>query len=163
MGEDPSTFSSFDPQAAAADLDAAITEGLAVFAHIDERRSGRQVRPGGWSVREIVGHLVDSACNNHRRFVVGQTPGLEKFDGYEQDVWVARQRYADASWNDLVTLWAAYNRHLRHVMRHTSREGAAMSATEPSGSGRVSVGFLMHDYVRHLRHHVAQVRAIAEA
>jgi len=162
MGGEPPTSLSYDPQAAAADLDAAIADGLAIFAQIDVVRSGRQVRPGGWCVREIVGHLVDSACNNHRRFVVGQTPGLEKFDGYEQDVWVSRQCYADASWDDLVAIWAAYNRHLHHVMRHTSLEGAAMSATAPSGSGTVSVGFLMHDYVRHLRHHLAQIQALAD-
>jgi hypothetical protein len=151
------------PQSSAADLQTAIADGLALFSRIDEERSRRRLRPDGWCVREIVGHLVDSACNNHRRFVIGQTPGLAQFDGYEQDLWVSRQRYADESWADLVALWVAYNRHLRHVMEHTTPEAAATSAMAPSGSGRVTVAFLMHDYVRHVRHHLEQVRTATAA
>ncbi len=153
---------SYDPAAIAADLRAAVTDALGLFAGIDEDLSRLKPRPDAWCAREIVGHLIDSASNNHRRFVIGQLPGLARFDGYEQDLWVSRQHYADESWAELVGLWAAYNRHLMHVMRHTTAAAAANSAIAPNGSEAVSVGFLMHDYVRHLRHHVEQVRGVAE-
>ena len=68
----------------AADLHAALTEGLALFAGVDEALSAERPQPGAWCAREIIGHLIDSACNNHRRWIVGQTPGRSKFDGYEQ-------------------------------------------------------------------------------
>ena len=151
---------SYDPAAIAADLHAALAEGLALFAGIDEALSRERPSAGGWCAREAVGHLIDSACNNHRRFILGQTPGLAKFDGYDGDAWVARQRYVDETWADIVALWAAYNRHLRHVIAGTPAEHLAMSATSPDGNETVSVGFLMQDYVAHIRHHFDQVRRI---
>jgi hypothetical protein len=52
--------------------------------------------PDRWSKKEILGHLIDSAANNHQRFVRAQgTPRLE-FPGYEQEFWVATQAYASA-------------------------------------------------------------------
>ncbi len=152
--------SSYDPAVIAADLHAALAEGLVVFVGIDEELSRVRPKPDGWCAREIVGHLIDSACNNHRRWIVGQTPGLAKFDGYEQNVWVSRQQYAEESWADVVALWAAYNRHLRHVISRTPSEHMLMAATSADGSDQVTVGFLMHDYVGHIRHHLEQVRAI---
>ena len=152
--------SSYDPAAIAADLHAALAEGLALFAGIDEALSRERAKPDGWCAREVVGHLIDSACNNHRRFILGQTPGLAKFDGYDGDVWVARQRYIDESWADIVALWAAYNRHLRHVIARTPADHLSMSAMSPDGDGPVSIGFLMQDYVGHIRHHLEQVRRL---
>jgi len=127
---------------------------------VGEALSRERPKADGWCAREVVGHLIDSACNNHRRFILGQTPGLAKFDGYDGDVWVTRQRYVDESWADIVSLWAAYNRHLRHVIARTPAEHLRMSAIDPDGSGLVTVGFLMQDYVGHIRHHLEQVRKV---
>ena len=151
---------SYDPATIAADLHAALTEGLGLFAGVDDALSGVRSKPDGWCAREIVGHLIDSACNNHRRWVIGQTPGLAKFDGYEQNDWVSRQRYAHEPWGDLVALWAAYNRHLRYVISNTPADHLRMSATAPDGDGAVTLGFLMQDYVGHIRHHLEQVRGV---
>jgi hypothetical protein len=152
--------SSYNPSAIAADLHAALTEGLALFVGIDEALSRERAKPDGWCAREVVGHLIDSACNNHRRFILGQTPGLPKFDGYDGDAWVARQHYVDESWADIVAFWTAYNRHLRHVIARTPAEHLLMSAVDPDGSGQVTIGFLMEDYVGHIRHHLEQVRRL---
>lgn len=129
-----------------------------MFQQADETRTAQRPQPGKWCAREIVGHLIDSACNNHRRFIVGQSQETTKFDGYEQNEWVARQRYDQVPWRDLVALWTAYNRHLAHVMTCTSEDAASRSATAPDGEGSVTVAFLMEDYVSHLRHHLDEVR-----
>jgi hypothetical protein len=151
---------SYDPAVIAADLQAAVTEGLMLFAGVDEALSRERPTPGAWCAREVVGHLIDSACNNHRRWIVGQTPGLVRFDGYEQNEWVSRQHYAEESWADIVALWSSYNRHLRHVIARTPAEHMLMSATAPEGSEAVTLGFLMQDYVGHIRHHLEQVRRV---
>jgi hypothetical protein len=151
----------YDPAAIAADLHAALAEGLVLFAGVDEALSAERPRPGAWCAREIVGHLIDSACNNHRRWIVGQSPGLAKFDGYEQNDWVSRNGYADESWSSLVALWSAYNVHLRHVVSRTPAAHLAMSAMGPDGDGPVTLGFLMQDYVGHIRHHLKQVRELS--
>lgn len=150
------------PHLTAAGLDTAVDAALRWLAVIDEASSQEPLRPGGWCARETLGHLIDSACNNHRRFVIGQPPGVPRFDGYEQDDWVGRQAYRQESWQGLVALWTAYNRHLAHVMRTTSDDAAAGTALAPDGSGPITVGFLMGDYVRHLLHHVGQLQAFVE-
>jgi len=146
-----------------ADLHGAISEGLRLFQQVDETRTTRRSRPDGWCAREVLGHLIDSACNNHRRFVMGQSAATTCFDGYDQDEWVARQHYDKVPWRDLVALWSAYNRHLAHVIASTPDDAAARTAAAPDGSGPVSIAFLMEDYVRHLRHHLAQIRTLAAA
>jgi hypothetical protein len=147
------------PSAIAADLHAAIDAGLAMFRQIDETRTAERPAAGGWCAREILGHLVDSACNNHRRFIVGQNSGPLAFDGYDGDAWVARQRYADVPFRDIVALWSAYNRHLARVISCTPDDALTHRGTAPDGPGEVTLGFLMEDYVVHLRHHLDQLRA----
>jgi hypothetical protein len=147
----------------AADLRAAIGEGLQWFEQTDEARTTHRLAPDAWCAREVLGHLIDSACNNHRRFVVGQSPSTSQFDGYNQNEWVARQHYDAVPWRDLVALWTAYNRHLAHVIANTPDEAAARTALSPDGSSHVSVAFLMEDYVTHLRHHLVQIQKLLGA
>ena len=146
-----------------ADLHSAIGEGLQLFQQVDETRTTRRAKSGGWCAREVLGHLIDSACNNHRRFVVGQSADTLRFDGYNQDEWVSRQHYEEAPWRDLVALWGAYNRHLAHVIACTPDDVTARTALSPDGSAPVSLAFLMEDYVRHLRHHLVQIRTLSAA
>ena len=146
------------PVAIAADLDAAVREGLDLFRGVDEQRTQERPSPDAWCAREILGHLVDSACNNHRRFIVGQDPPPVVFQGYDQDAWIGRQRYAEVPFRDIASLWGAYNGHLAHVIRSTSSEVLAQSGEGPDGI--VTLGYLMEDYVTHLRHHLGQIRAL---
>lgn len=150
------------PRESAAALEAAIEGARGSFTQLSETSSQLPLRPGGWCARETIGHLIDSACNNHRRFIVGRSPDVTQFDGYAQDDWVERQHYRDESWQRLVALWTAYNLHLAHVMRHTSDESAECAALAPDGSARVTIRFLMEDYVTHLLHHVHQILAFAQ-
>jgi hypothetical protein len=125
---------------------AAITNDAA--AH----RSG----PDRWAPKEILGHLIDSAGNNHQRFVRGQlSPNLDS-PSYEQESWVAVQSYLDEPWPDLINLWLFFNRHLLHVMRH-AREDALETPIAIHGDAPVPLSFVMIDYVRHLEHHLGQI------
>jgi hypothetical protein len=67
--------------------------------------------PGKWSTKEVVGHLIDSAANNHQRFVRAQWTDDLLCPTYAQDEWVRTQRYQEAPWPDLVELFRTYNRH----------------------------------------------------
>ena len=134
---------------------------------IDELSSSSRPAPGKWSPREIIGHLIDSASNNHQRFV--RTRGREDLvvDGYEQDAWVASQRYQQAPWVELVVLWLMYNRQLARVMAATPAADRARSRAVHNLDERafravprdraVSLDYFMSDYVDHLEHHLAQV------
>jgi DinB family protein len=150
------------PAAIAADLHAAIRSGLDLFQHIEEARTSHRPQEGGWCAREVLGHLIDSACNNHRRFVIGRGSPPLVFHGYNQDEWVERQCYAQVPFRDIVALWAAYNRHLAHVIANTPPDALANTGDGPDGDV-VSLGFLMEDYVTHLRHHLEQLRSLLTA
>jgi DinB superfamily len=110
---------------------------------------------GKWSPKEILGHLIDSACNNHRRMVKMQIQSGLSFDGYEQDAWVSLQSYQQRSWIDIVNLWQAYNLHLGHVITQISPE--ALANTGLFGEQIVTLEFLANDYIAHLEHHLAQI------
>jgi hypothetical protein len=141
----------------AAQLRTEVDAAVPFFLAVDESRTTVPVRAGGWCARQILGHLIDSACNNHRRFVMAQSADFTKFDGYEQDAWVDRQRYDTVAWRDLVALWAAYNRHLAHVMTRIPDEAATRSAASPDGGRQITLSFVVEDYVVHLRHHLDQI------
>jgi hypothetical protein len=148
------------PAQTAARLHDAIGEGLQLFQAVDDTRTTRRPPSGGWCARQVLGHLIDSACNNHRRFVLGQSADFTRYDGYNQDHWVDRQHYDKVAWRDLVTLWTAYNRHLAHVIACLPEAAASRHALAPDGDRPVTLAFLMDDYVTHLQHHVEQIRAL---
>jgi hypothetical protein len=145
----------------------AVGRAAPALLRIDDRMSSARPAPGKWSPREIIGHLIDSASNNHQRFVRMSARADLVVDGYEQDHWVASQRYQESPWPELVVLWLTYNRHLARVMTATPAADRARSrpvhnlderAFRPVARDRaVTLDYFMHDYVDHLQHHLAQV------
>src|SRR5438105_11457946 len=99
---------------------------------VDEAESRRPKGTDKWSARQIIGHLIDSAANNHARFVLAQLKDDLLFPGYEQNAWVRIQQYQRASWLQLVDLWRAYNLHLLHVMSCVPKEKLANLCTQHS-------------------------------
>src|SRR5215470_1199091 len=80
--------------------------------------SGKPVLPGGWSRKQLIGHLIDSASNNHQRFVRAALQSSLEFPGYDQEGNIKIQAVQEADWAILVSLWTAYNRYLAHVITH---------------------------------------------
>lgn len=145
-------------------LRCAVERGRALLATLPAAQTDRPVAPGKWSPRELVGHLIDSASNNHQRFVRAGLGADLVFPPYDQDAWVRVQAYAGAPWAELVDLWRLFNLHLARVMdatppatrdrpcvRHNLDQIAfhTTPADEP-----VSLGGFMEDYVVHLEHHL---------
>jgi hypothetical protein len=115
--------------------------------------SGRPA-PGKWCAKEILGHLVDSAANNHQRFVRATLEGELSFPGYAQDGWVSVQRWAEEDWDVVVALWCALNRHLAHVLAGLP-VGARSAPCRIGDRPAVTLAMLAEDYLRHLEHHLA--------
>ncbi len=123
---------------------------------IDDSVAASTRGPDVWSVKEIVGHLVDSAANNHQRFVRAQRAREFSFPGYEQDAWVQSQDYQSQSWPELVDLLVLYNHHLAHVIRRIP-DAASEVPCQIGNNKTVSLAFLVEDYLVHLRHHLKQI------
>jgi hypothetical protein len=149
------------------ELRSVIEQATPALLALSEEASARRPAPGKWSPREVIGHLIDSASNNHQRFVRAQFQDDLVFAGYDQDAWVTTQKYQDAAWLELVTLWRTFNLHLARVMaavpepirlrvhhRHNLDELAwkAVPRGEPT-----TLAYFMNDYVEHLKHHLRQI------
>jgi DinB superfamily len=112
--------------------------------------------PGKWSKKQVLGHLIDSASNNHQRFVRAQLATPLKSPAYAQNDWVATQAYASETWSDLVRLWTSYNLHLLHVISNIPEEKSGHLCRIGEGKP-VTLSFLAEDYVAHMEHHLAQI------
>ncbi len=122
---------------------------------------------GKWSPKEIVGHLIDSASNNHQRFVRAQFTDDLVFAGYEQEGWVRAQNYQGEDWAELVQLWKLYNQHILHLMslvpeetrmklryKHNLHQIASQNLSE---NKPVTLDWFMRDYVDHMKKHLKQI------
>src|SRR5262249_37298673 len=114
--------------------------------------------PGKWSKKEILGHLIDSAANNHQRFVRAAAQGSLDFPGYEQDRMIAVQNPNVASWELLVELWSAYNRYLVYIVGQLPAS-CAETPCVIGGRAPVTLLWLAGDYVEHMKHHLNQILA----
>jgi len=141
--------------------------GTARLLEIPEQQSAIPRSEDKWSPKEIIGHLIDSATNNHARFVLAQIKDDLVFPGYDQNSWVTIQHYQQAPWPRLVDLWRAYNLHLLHVMAFTPADQLAKRCVQHSlqtiafetvnESEPATLEYLMKDYVVHLKHHLSQI------
>jgi len=149
------------------DLRSAISHAAPRLQELSPEAAAAPVAPGKRSPKQIIGHLVDSASNNHRRFVLAQLKDDLRFDGYEQDGWVDVQRYTETKWSGLVTLWEAFNLHMAWVMdtvpdaqrlrKVTDHNLEAVSWEDVQPGEPVSLDFMMRDYTGHLRNHLRQI------
>jgi len=109
--------------------------------------------PGKWSKKEIIGHLIDSAQSNIRRFVVAQYED-SPFIVYSQDKWVTIANYQQWNTSELINLWYLLNKQACEILKNTSAEtGQRKCQTQELHS----IEWLAIDYIKHLRHHIHQV------
>lgn len=126
-----------------------------LLRNIATEEFNRKPAPGKWSKKEIIGHLVDSAANNHQRFV--RVPTQEDpFIVYDPDDWVAYGYYQTETDNAVIQLWEHYNRHLLHIIKNIPPNMLQRNCLV-NGNQLVSLQWLIEDYVVHMEHHLQQV------
>ena len=118
--------------------------------------TGVQPAPHEWSKKEILGHLIDSAANNHQRFVRAVDKVAAQYPTYDQNQWVRIQQYNERPWPSLVALWSAYNNHLSHVIECIP-EDAESSPCNIGKKDPVPLDFVIKDYLCHLRQHLKDI------
>ncbi len=138
---------------------ARIAECEVRLSAVGESAAIREVRPGGWRGKEVLGHLIDSALNNHQRFVRAALDGAYVGPAYDQRGWVNLHGYADLPWKTLCDHWREQNALLARVVERIP-ETRLNAVCRVADNEPVTLGCLIEDYLRHLRHHIAQLEAL---
>jgi hypothetical protein len=123
---------------------------------VSEAGSEVSVLAGGWSRKQVIGHLIDSASNNHQRFVRAMLQESLETPGYDQAGNVRVQAVQKAEWLLLVSLWASYNRYLAHVIAQIPANKLE-TPCRIGGREPVTLRYVAEDYLAHLLHHLRQI------
>ncbi|MBM3759412.1 MAG: DinB family protein [Acidobacteria bacterium] len=111
---------------------------------------------GKWTNLELLGHLIDSAANNHQRFVRALAQPELHWPGYDQTAHVQVQNYAHADPTLLIQLWSTYNLFLAHLIDQIPPHKKQTPCTI-DGAPAMSLEHLVLDYIAHLEHHLKQL------
>lgn len=143
------------------------TSYASLSKQLDNTSSAKSPAPGKWSPKQLIGHLIDSASNNHQRFVRANFKDDLRFQGYQQEAWVVLQDYQNMDWEELLNLWRSFNLLIARVMEQTPPEKLIrmhqkhdldkiafyrVEAGQPA-----TLAYFMEDYIKHLEHHVLQI------
>lgn len=148
-------------------LRTAVADGFARLSAISDADAFRPLTNDKWSAKQVIGHLIDSASNNHQRFVRANFTDDLIFPGYDQERWVELGHYGEAPWESLLRLWREFNLQIARVMeatpadvkskpriRHNLHELAFRALAEDQPA---TLEYFMSDYVDHLEHHLGQI------
>lgn len=140
------------------ELNAVVNSITEKLGRMSESELAAKPLPNKWSKKEVLGHLIDSAHSNLRRFVVGQYESAPPHIIYEQDFWVTANGYQQESPANLIVLWRLINQRIAAVLVEMPKEKYSNLCN--TGKGEVSLralDWLAADYVKHMKHHINQI------
>lgn len=141
------------------DLRSILTDFVVKLNAISPEDFSAKPNPAKWSRKEVIGHLIDSAQNNLRRFLVGQYDASANIV-YEQDFWVSANDYQNMKQDEIILLWKLINERICAVLSNMPREAYGKELNTGKGNPEMhSLEWLASDYVKHMKHHLNQVIA----
>lgn len=135
------------------ELQKIVTAYTAKFEALPEKDFASKPLPTKWSKKEVLGHLIDSAQNNLRRFIAAQYENVPHIV-YDQNFWVIANSYQQHSISDVISLWRLVNQQILQVLTTMPAENYAR---ECKTTGVHTLEWLASDYVKHLKHHINQI------
>jgi len=129
-----------------------------LLRNIDEGEFSKKPAPDKWSKKEILGHLIASATNNHHRIVRGQFEEQPTI-GYDNDVWNKGNHFQKLQKEELIEMWTSYNKYFLALIKHIpGKELKRLVKTGEAGENNIlTIAFIIEDYVAHLEHHLRQL------
>lgn len=109
-----------------------------------------------WSPKEELGHLLDSAANNHQRIVRTQLEHEPRMPGYDGNGWVELHKYQQRDWQEMIDLWQALNRQLLTAAEAVPESAWSRTCTI-ADSLPLTLKFVFEDYVDHMVHHLKHI------
>lgn len=113
--------------------------------------------PKKWSKKEVLGHLIDSANSNHRRFICSQYEATPKIV-YDQEFWVTANNYQNSKKENVIQLWHLANEQICEVLRTMPDQNTRLMCDTGKDTIQLhSIAWIAEDYVKHLKHHLNQI------
>jgi len=109
-----------------------------------------------WSPKEELGHLLDSAANNHQRIVRAQLEDKPRMPGYDGNVWVELHAYQQRNWQEMIELWRALNKQLLAAAEAVPNSAWSRTCTI-ADSKPLTLKFVFEDYIDHMTHHLQHI------
>ncbi len=144
-----------------------VEDAIVQIGKIDDATFDLKPLPNKWSKKEILGHLIDSAYNNHQRFLRAEEQGNLVFGGYNQDEWVVKNKYQSRTKTDVVDTFANANHHLSCLIEGLSNEVLEHKTTDHNfhkicmklidENAETTLSYLIEDYIFHLNYHLKQI------
>ena len=140
-------------QTTASELLATINAYLPKLNTLNEEESSIKPLPNKWSKKELIGHLIDSAQNNIRRFIIAQYEDNPVIT-YKQDDWVGINDYQSYLLTDLIQLWNLLNKQICTILTNSSEEALQRTCQTEALH---TIEWMAKDYMMHLKHHLHQI------
>ena len=125
-----------------------------MLTEISEENMSTKPSPTKWSKKEIIGHLIDSATNNHQRFVRGQFENIPEIS-YDQNNWNEFSFYNQIDSKQIISFWTIYNKQIIEIIKRIPKGN--LEKQIKIGNNILTLEFLIIDYVEHLEHHLKQI------
>ncbi len=144
------------PEQLADDFSARLASAEADLKVITEFEATEPYKPDAWTRKQVLGHLIDSAINNHVRFVTAALDGKYTGPAYHAQGWVAMHDYANMLWSELLELWKAHNALLRRVVRQIPEDRLAADC-RIGDDQPVTLRYVIEDYLHHMEEHITEI------
>ena len=125
-----------------------------MLTEISEENMSTKPSPTKWSKKEIIGHLIDSATNNHQRFIRGQFENIPEIS-YDQNKWNEFSFYQATNAQQIISFWTSYNKQLLEIIKKIPND--SLTKEVKIKENILTLKFLITDYVEHLEHHLKQI------
>lgn len=151
----------------ATQIDEILVKYKPILNSFDPKEMSHKPLINKWSKQEILGHLIDSAYNNHQRIIRAEKNGNLIFEGYDQNDWVSKNNYQNRDAKEIISLFISVNQHIAHLISHLSEE-ELYKTTNDHNFDKISMktveqgkpsslSYLIEDYIIHLKHHLSQI------
>ncbi len=126
------------------------------YSGLDDQIASVNLSADKWSLKQIIGHLIDSASNNHQRFVRLQLADDVKFADYDKDQWLHVEKHNLVLFTDLFTLFLYLNRLLAHLIENMDPKVLAHKwiVNWDENTKFMTLESLIDHYIEHLMYHV---------
>lgn len=151
----------------ASTLQSILDSSIPALLKISPQVLSQKPSPDKWSKKEILGHLIDSAINNHRRFKQCLHQDHLVFDGYDQDNEVLINDYQNRPSSDIIKLWEGMNQQLIQIIKAIPEQKMTHKSAQHNyhricfnripENQESTIKYLISDYIDHLEHHLAQI------